>query len=109
MPIHPPVPRTHSCLPEARASPLRLPEVLGVGGRGSIKCATSCRQGRAIQDSGVADQVADQVADRVEDREADPAVGEDSVAGEDLGVARREECLPWREGAEGIGREAGRE
>jgi len=101
MPIRQPVPQTHSCLPEARASPLRLPEVLGVGGRGSSKWATSCRQGRAVQDLGV--------ADRVEDREADPAVAEDSVAvEEDLEVGRREEWLAWREVAQETGREAGR-
>jgi len=99
MPIHPQVHRTHSCFPEARASPLRLPEVIRIGGKGSSKCATSCSKDRALLALGVADQA-----------EEDPGVAEaDLVGEEDSGVA--EDSVAGEEGleVEGIGREAGRE
>jgi hypothetical protein len=99
MPIHPQVPRPHSCFPEAKAFPLRLPEVTRIGGKGSSKCATSCSKDRALLVLGVADQA-----------EEDPGVAEvDLVGEEDSGVA--EDSVAGGEGleAEGIGREAGRE
>jgi len=99
MPIHPQVPRAHSCFLEARASQLRLPEVTIIGGKGSSKCATSCSKDRALLVLGVADQA-----------EEDPGVAEvDLVEEEGSGVA--EDSVAGGEGleAEGIGREAGRE
>ena len=98
--IPPQVHRPHSCLQGARVFPLRLPEVIRIGGKGSSKCAASSSKGRALLVSGVADRVAeDSVADRVAE---DSAVGEvDSVAAEDSVVGEGLEV-------EGIGREAGR-
>ena len=96
MPIHPQVHRTHSCFPEARASPLRLPEVIRIGGKGSSKCATSCSKDRALLVLGVADQA-----------EEDPGVAEVDLVGEEVsGVA--EDSVAGEEGleVEGIGREA---
>jgi hypothetical protein len=50
------------------------------------------------------------VADRVEDREADPAVGEDSVAGEEDSAAVVADLAPEDLAVvEETGREAGRE
>jgi len=79
MPIHPQVPRVHSCFPEARAFPLRLLEVMRIAcGKGSSNFATSCSKDRALLVLGVADQA-----------EEDPGVAEvDLVAEEDLEVAR---------------------
>ena len=113
MPIHQQVPRTHSCFPEARASLLRLPEAMRIGGKGSSKCATSCSKDRALLVLGVADQAGDQAADRVADRvEEDSAVAEvdlvgeedSAVVGEDLGAAAQD-----LEVAAETGREAERE
>jgi len=96
MPIHPQVPRAHSCFPEARASPLRLLEVTRIGGKGSSKCAASCSKDRALLVLGVADQVAEDSGLAEVDLvgEEDSGVAEDSVAGEE-GLE-----------VEGIGREA---
>ncbi len=99
MPIHPQVPRVQSCLLEARASPLRLPEVMRVGGKGSSKCANSCSKDRALLVLGVADQA-----------EEDLGVAEvDLVGAEDLGAEEDSEAVEEGLEVEGIGREAGRE
>ena len=96
MPIPPQVPRTHSCSPEAKAFPLRLPEVMRIAGKGFSKCVTSCSKVRALLALGVADQA-----------EEDSGVAEvDLVGEEDSGVA--EVSVAGEEGleVEGIGREA---
>ena len=99
MPIHPQVPRVHSCLLEARASPLRLLEVTRIGGKGSSKCAASCSKDRALPVLGVADQA-----------EEDPGVAKvDLVGEEDLGVEEDSEAGEEGLEVEGIGREVGRE
>ena len=91
--------RILSCSQEAKASPLRLPEVMRIGGKGSSKCATSCSKDRALLVLGAADKV-----------EEDSGVAEvDLVGEEDLAVA--EDSVAGEEGleVEGIGREAERE
>ena len=100
MRIHLQVPRAHSCFPEARAFPLRLPQVTRIGGKGSGRCATSCSKDRAPRDLAAEAAVEDLVA------EEDLGVAEvDSVGEEDSGAA--EDSVAGEEGleVEGIGRE----
>ena len=100
MPMRPRARRILFCFQEARAFPLRLPEVTRIGGKGSSKCATSCSKDRALLVLGAADPA-----------EEDPGgvAVVDSVGEEDSGVA--EDSRAGEEGleVEGIGREAGRE
>jgi len=91
MPTHLRVPRAHSCFPEARAFPLRLPQVTGIGGKGSSKCATLCNKDRAPRDLG-AEAAGEDLAAEAEELgvaevdsvgEEDSGAEEDSVAGEE--------------------------
>ena len=99
MPIPPQVPPTRSYSPEAKAFPLRLPEVMRIGGRGFSKCATSCSKDRALLALGVADQAEEDsgVAEVDLVAEEDSAAVVADLAPEDLAVV------------EETGREAGRE
>ncbi len=105
MPTHLRVPRAHSCFPEARAFPLRLPQVTRIGGKGSSKCATSCNKDRAPRVLA-----AEAAGEDLAAEEEDLGVAEVASEGEEgSGVAEDSEA-----GAEGlevveIGAEVGRE